>query len=274
MALSHLIPEVWSAQILESFRNATIWAGIVNRQYEGEAKRGNTVHIPGITDVTVKDYKAANRTTTAEAVTDTGIDLLINQEKAFDFYVDDIDKAQAVTSVMDAYTNSAAAGLVTDSDTFLAALAVTGGTAVTPAAEAEDGASAWNTIRDLRKALSKAKVPQDNRVLVVNAEFSALLEENDAKIMSADTSGSTDGLRNAVIGNLLGFTVYNSENLPTTDKPQAVAFHKSALAYASQIEQVEGLRAENKFADRLRGLHVYGGKVIQPTAIAVYTHTA
>lgn len=271
MAFTNFIPKIWSAQILEDFRNTAVFAGIVNRSYEGDARTGNTVHIPGIVDIAVKDYKAANRTTTADDVTDTGVDLLIDQEKSFDFFIDDIDNAQAVTSTMNAYTNSAANGLVEDADKFLAALAVTGGTAVTPGAPATSGDTAWNVIRDLRKALNKAKVPQDSRVLVVNAEFSALLEENDAKIMAADTSGDTAGLRNATLGRLLGFTVYNSENLPQTSKPQVIAMHTSAVAYASQIEKVEPLRAENKFADRLRGLHVYGGKVIRPTAIATYT---
>jgi P22 coat protein - gene protein 5. len=281
VAITKFIPEVWSAKILTTFREKAIFAGLVNRDYQGDVRAGNTVHIPGITDVTIKNYKTGSvsdgaggtlpRTTTAEGISDTGVDLLVDQEKNFDFYVDDIDAAQANTRLMTPYAESAALGLIEDADKFLAALAVTGGTAVTPGAAATDGETAWNVIRDLRKALNKAKVPSGNRLFVANAEFTALLEENDAKLMSANTAGSTAGLQEAALPRILGFDGFNSENLPTTAKPQIIAFHKSALAYVSQIDKTEGMRAENKFADRLRGLHVYGGKVLRPTAIATWT---
>ena len=76
------------------------------------------------------------------------------------------------------------------------------------------------------------------------------------KITNADTLGATEGLREAAIGRLLGFEANVSENLPVADKLQVIAFHRSAIAFVSQIQKTEAMRAENKFADRLRGLHV------------------
>lgn len=281
MAIENFIPEIWSAKILETFRQETIFAGLANTEYQGDATRGNTVHIPGISDVAVHDYKTGAlqdaegnpiaRTTTADAISDTGVDLLIDQEKNFDFYVDDIDNAQSHTSLMTPYANSAAQGLRDDTDTFLANLLFLGGTEATVGAPASDAASAWNVVRDLRKAMNKAKVPSSQRVFVANAEFTALLEENDSKLTAANTSGDTRGLQEAALPRILGFDPFGSENLPTTDKPSIVAWHRSALAYASQVEKTEALRAENKFADRLRGLHVYGGKVVRPTAVFHWT---
>lgn len=271
MAITKVIPKLWSAKILTKFRQEAIFAGLANREYEGEAKKGSTVVIPGIVDVTIKDYKAAGRVTTAEAVTDTAVELVIDQEKVFDFFVDDIDAAQAAPALMAAYTDSAAAGLAEDADSFLAALLVAGGTAVVPGAPATDGKTAWDVIRDLRKALNQAKVPQAGRVFVYNAEFGAMLEESDAKLMKANESASTDGLKEASFGRILGFDSYATENTPNKVKPQIIAWHKSALAYASQIEKTEPMRAENKFADRLRGLHVYGGKVVRPNAVFHWT---
>jgi hypothetical protein len=270
MAIDHFIPEIWNANILENFRQTAIFAGLANREYEGDATKGNTVHITGVVDVEVKDYKAANRTTTADDITDTGIDLLIDQEKNFDFYVDDIDRAQAAGS-LDAYGRSAANGLVTDADQFLAALLIAGGIAVTPGAPATDAASAWNVFRDLRKVLNKNLVPQGSRVACINAEFAALLEEHDSKLMKVNESGTTSGLRDAASGRILGIDVYTSENLPETDKPQIVAWHRPTLAYVSQIQETEALRAQNKFADRLRGLHVYGAKIVRPTSAVHWT---
>lgn len=270
MAISNFIPEIWSSKMLVEFQNTAVWAGLTNREYEGDLRSGNKLHITSPVPITIKDYKAAGRTTTADDITDTGMEIDVDQEKSFDFYVDDIDRAQAAGNLGE-YTTSAADGLVQDSDKFLAALAVTNGTAVTPGAPATDAKSAWNVIRDLRKALNKASVPMEQRVFVANAEFEALLFEHDSKMTNADQSGSTDGLRNASLGNILRFEGYASENLPSTDLPQVVAFHRSALAYVSQIQKTEAMRAENKFADRLRGLHVYGAKVVRPTAIATYT---
>ena len=268
MAITKFIPELWSSQMLVDFREEAVFAGLTNRQYEGNLTAGNKLHIVSPVPVKVKEYKAAGRTTTADDITDTEIELVIDQEKNFDFYVDDIDRAQSA-GALDEYSRSAAHGLVDDADKHLGALAVTNSTAVT--ATVTDAESAWNVLRDLRKALRKAKVPNQNRVFVANAEFEGLLLEYSSKITNADTLGATEGLREAAIGRLLGFDGYVSENLPVTDKPQVVAFHRSAIAFVSQIQKTEAMRAENKFADRLRGLHVYGSKVIRPTAVASFT---
>ncbi|WP_234821651.1 hypothetical protein [Mycobacteroides abscessus] len=61
-----------------------------------------------------------------------------------------------------------------------------------------------------------------------------------------------------------------SNNLPESDSPQAVFFHQRAAAFVSQIDEVEGMRAQDKFADRIRGLHVYGGKVVQAPGVLVF----
>lgn len=272
MAITNFIPEVWSSRLLLNFERDAVFAGVSNREFEGEASKGNTVHIPGIVDVAIKDYKAAGRTTTADAISDTGVDLLIDQEKSFDFFVDDIDRVQAGRS-FDAYTGSASNGLVQDSDKFLAGLAVTGGTVLADATAPTDAASAWSKIEDAANELDLADVPNDQRVLIANPHFTKWLTGYDSKLTSVDTSGDSAGLRRATIGEIAGFRVLKSNNLPGT-KAQFVAFHTSALAYASQISDVEAMRAENKFADRVRGLHVYGGKLVRPTAVRVYTDTS
>lgn len=270
MAIENFIPEIWNAQMLLDFREQAVAANLVNRDYEGDATRGNTVKITTAVNVEVKDYKAAGRTTSADAISDTGQDLLIDQEKAFDFYVDDIDRAQAAGS-MDAYTRSAAEGLAEDADKFILATAVAGADHVLNGSAPETGDATHDVIRDLRKALNKASTPLGSRVLVVNAEFEALLLGADAKLTSADVSGSPAGLRDATLGRLLGFQIVTSENLPETDVPQALAFYQPSVAYVSQIQDTEGMRAQDKFADRMRGLHVYGGKVIRPKGVAVFT---
>lgn len=277
MSVASFIPKIWNAQMLADFREAAIAANLVNRDYQGDARRGNTVTINTAAAVAIKDYKAAGRTTTADPVSATSQDLVIDQEKNFDFLVDDIDRAQAAGS-MDIYTQSAGAGLAEDSDKFLLATATTGAAntlsgdgAATPAA-ITSGDGMFDVVRDMRKTLNKAHVPQGNRVLVLNAEAEALLLEAASKITSVDTSGSPAGLRDATIGRLLGFTIYTSENLPDVSKPTALAWYRPAMAYVSQIQESEALRATDSFSDRLRGLHVYGGKVIKSAGVVAWAN--
>lgn len=270
MAITSFIPEIWNAQLLTDFRQQAVAASLTNREYEGNASAGNLVRINSATAVTINDY-SATRTTSAAAVSTTSQDLLIDQEKSFDFYVDDIDRAQAAGS-MDAYTRSAGEGLAEDADKFILATALTGGTALTDTAPAlTDPDAAFNVIRDMRKAMNKAKVPGANRVLIVNAEFEAVLLGAASKLTSVDVSGSPEGLRNASLGRLLGFDIYTSENLPNVAVAQALAFYRPAVAYVSQVEKTEAMRANDKFADRLRGLHVYGAKVIRPAGVVSWT---
>lgn len=261
MAVTSFIPEIWSAQLLTDFREQSVAAALSNREYEGSASAGNVVKINTASAIAVKDYKAANRTTSADAVSTTSEDLLIDKEKSFDFYVDDIDKAQAAGS-MDAFTRSAGEGLAEDADKFLLGLAVTGAGTALPSANLTP-ATALNVLRDMNKALNKAKVPKSQRVVILNAEFEALLLDADAKLMNVDQSGASETLRNATLGRYLNFTLISSENLPVVDAPQAVGLYTPTLAYVSQVEKTEGMRAQDKFADRLRGLHVYGGKVLR-----------
>ena len=278
MTLTHFIPELWSASILENFRRDTVLVGMANREYEKAFTAGSKIHIPGIVDVKVKDYKTGAvtgtggakvpRTTVPDAVESTGIEIIIDQEKSFDFLVDDIDAAQANQS-LDAYTKSAAAALVEDAETFLTAMLTSRGTAVTGIANPTNWGTAYGAILKLRGKLSAEKVPAMDRVLLINAAFEEFLLSDGSKLTSFDKSNMTDGLREATIGRLLGFDVVTSPWLDNT-KPMAVAFHKPSVAYVSQVEKTESMRAEQTFADRVRGLHVYGGAVLRPKAIQVF----
>lgn len=269
MAFTSFLPQIWNAQLLLDYRENVIAGNLVNRSYEGDATKGNTVKVNSASAVAIKDYKAAARTTSADAIASTSVDLLIDQEKNFDFYVDDIDRAQAAGS-LDAYSVSAAQGLAEDADKFILST-VSGSVTHQTATTITTGDQAMNILRDLRKVMSKNKVPQGQRVAVVNAEFEALLLEAASKITNVDKSGSPAGLREASLGRLLGFDIVTSENLPVVAKPQVLAWYQPAVAFVSQITETEALRANDKFADRIRGLHVYGGKVIKTAGVAAWT---
>ncbi|MGV2384284.1 MAG UNVERIFIED_CONTAM: phage capsid protein [Thermobifida fusca] len=284
MAITNFIPEIWSAAVLEALQEQAVIAPLVNRDYEGEVRRGNKVNITGVVVPTVKDYATGEngnpRTTSAEALSEDADSLTIDQEKAFDFYVDDIDRVQAAGS-FDAWTTAAGRALANDADAFIAARMFLQGTALqtsisdifgTPSVTPGD--AAHRVIRDANKAMNKANIPDGERVAFINAEFEAALLDAESKITSFDTSGDTMGLRNATIGRYLGFRIVRSNLLPVIDAPAAVFVWQPSVAYVSQINETEALRHHEKFADRIRGLHVYGAKVIDvdnyPQGVQVY----
>jgi len=282
MSLTNFIPIVWNSQMLLDFRETAIAANLVNRSYEGDARSGNTVRVNTAGAVAIKDYKAGMisdgatptpgtipRTTTPDAVSSTKADLLIDQEKSFDFLIDDIDRAQAAGSLGE-YTQSAAEGLAEDADKFILSGLSTTNTHLTASA-VNSGDTAFDVIGLLRKTLNKGKVPKGNRVAVINAEFSSQLLKAASRITNVDQSGSPAGLRDGYIGRLLGFDIYESENLPNVAKPQVVAWYKPSYSFVSQIEKTEAMRHDDSFSDRLRGLHVYGGKAFRPTGIVAHT---
>jgi coat protein Gp5 len=274
MAFSEFIPEVWNAEMLLNFHEQVIAAALANRQYEGDLARGNTVHISTAVDVAVKDYKANSRQTSPDSVDLTQLDLVIDQEKSFDFLIDDIDRVQAAGS-MSAYTQSASIAMAEDSDQFLLAQWVGAATEVeTTLSTPTDGDAAFGIVRDLRKHLNKNHIPKSSRYLLCNAEFEGILLDASSKLTNVNTSGDSTALRNGTLGGLLGFQIVATENLPTVNLPQALAVYAPAVAYVSQIEQTEAMRDIDSFSDRMRGLHVYGGKVIRPTGLAVFTATS
>lgn len=275
MAIDNFIPQIWSAAVQMALQETAVLAPVASAAFEGDGSSGNQVKVTGVIPPTITDYAAASRVTNAEDLGDNGDALLINQEKVFDFNVDDIDRVQAAGS-FEGWTTAAGRSLGEDADKYIAARAIAGGTNDTTAIGGAttlntdaDGVKTWNAIRDLRKQMNKAKVPQSQRYLALNAEAEGRLLSSAAKITNVDTSGSPAGLRDAVLGRLLGFTLVNSEQLPVTDYPQMIAFWQPALAYVSQIDKVEAMRSVTKFADRIRGLHVYGAKVLSMYATSV-----
>lgn len=274
MAITSFIPQIWNANLLLKFRQQAIAVALANRQYEGDLVHGNKVEINTAVDIAIKDYATGTsgpRTTAADAVSTTSIELVVDQEKSFDFYVDDIDRVQAAGN-MGAFTTSAGLGMAEDSDKYLLAQWVAADATPTLSAALTTGDQAFDAIRDLRKRLNKAHVPMGSRYILCNAEFEALLLDASSKLTSVNISGTSDALREAALGRLLGFTIVTTENMPDVTNAAALAVYTPAVAYVSQVQETEAMRAQDKFADRLRGLHVYGAKVVRPEGVAYITN--
>jgi N4-gp56 family major capsid protein len=277
--ITNFIPTLWSARLLAALMKALIYAqaGVVNRDYEGEIRQaGDTVKINSIGDVTIKDYTKNTNIDDPEELNDAGQMLTITQQKYFNFAVDDIDKAQAKPSVIEEAMNRSGYGLRDRADQYIAsfytdvASANLIGSDTTPVIPTK--ADAYEYLVDLGVKLTEANVPKEGRFAIVPPWFYGLLQKDD-RFVKAGTSQTDQVLRNGQIGTAAGFTVMESNNVPHTagTKYKIIAGHPMAMSYAEQIVKVEAFRPEKRFSDAVKGLHVYGAKLVRPYAWAVLT---
>lgn len=279
MAVDTFIPEVWAANLMVALKNRHVFAqgGLVNRDYEGEiAQYGDTVHIGSVGKPTIGTYVKNSTTIDPETLSTTDQTLTIDQSKYFAFEVDDIDKSQARNGgeLMTKSMGEAGDGLALTADTFIATLATAGGTALSARAIAAVDA-AFLLLRELRMKLNKANVPTEGRYVVISPEFEALIL-GDNRFIDSSRYGSSTPIMNGEIGRAIGFRILVSNNLPegtAATSPAVsnfvVAGHSMAISFAEQIAKVEAYRPNNSFSDAVKGLHLYGAKVVRPEALVV-----
>jgi N4-gp56 family major capsid protein len=279
MAVDTFIPEIWAAELLTALPKAHVFAqgGLCNTDYEGEiSKQGDTVHINTLGAPTIATYTKNSTVISPETLSTTDQTLVIDQSKYFAFEVDDIDKAQSANggSLLTKAAALAADGLAQTTDSYIATLASTGGTVLT-AQDVATADAAFLLLRNLRLKLDKASVPTAGRWIVVSPEFYALIL-GDARFTDASKYGSNTPIMNGEIGQALGFRILMSVNLPagTAGTPPEVsnfviAGHPMAISYAEQINSVEAYRPESAFSDAVKGLHLYGAKVVRGEALVV-----
>jgi hypothetical protein len=268
MAIDNFIPEVWAAGVTQSFIANQVVIPTLNNAFTGDVVAGNKVHIINATTPTIADY-SATRTITAEALADTEVLLEIDQEKAFSVNVDDVDRVQA-SSEFAPWVDSAGRALAEDAEDYLLnEVMLVGAQNANPTDIVVDSAEdALTAVRTMRTLMGKAKVPAAGRYLVVSPDFADFLIQG---LDDVSVAGQDSELRNGVIGRLYGFTVLESPLLDYDGNTNgAIAYHESMVAFVNQIQSLESLRNPTKFADIVRGLNVYGGKVLKNEAVYRY----
>jgi N4-gp56 family major capsid protein len=268
MAISNMLPQIWSARILAKLEKNLVFAqpGVVNRDYEGDIRAdGDKVHIHSFNDLTIGTYTKNSTTITYEQLTDTRVTLLIDQSKYFAFQVDDVDTAQMRPELIDAASDRAAYQLAEVADSYVAGL-YSGASTSSPDNTIETSqftaSNVYQKFVDLSVLMDQVNLPSDGRYVVVPPWVKGLLLQNSTFV----TASQPSVVLNGQVGQIAGLNILVSNNVKTTGTSPVVshmmAGHPSALAYAEQIVNVEGLRLEGSFADAVRGLHLYGGKVL------------
>ena len=277
MAVTGFIPKLWSARLLNALDKSHVFANVVNRDYEGEIKKmGDTVHINTIGAVTIGTYtQNTDFTSGPETLATTDQTLTIDQAKYFNFQVDDIDAAQAAGDIMDKAMTRAAYGLADASDKYIAGIlagAADASNTVSTSAVALTSSNVYENVVKMRTILDKANVPTAGRWLVIPPEMYALILLDD-RFVKTGGEMAEGILRTGLVAQAAGFDIYLSNNCVSvnsnsTDTYTIVGGVDSAATYAEQIVSTEAYRPEKRFADAVKGLHVYGAKVVDKAQIA------
>lgn len=247
---------------------------IANRDYEGEIlNAGDTVRITSISDPTIGTYTPNSTSITPEKLTTAQRTLVIDQAKYFAIAVDDVDARQVAGAMLPTAVGRAAYGFADLVDQYIAAFyssvpaASDLGTVSVVTATPEDAYD--DVLIPLSVKLSEANVPMAGRWVVIPPWLHGRLQRDD-RFVRADASGSTETLRNGMIGRAAGFTLFESNNVVNSsgDDYEVIAGGPGAISFAQQIRKMEAYRPEASFEDAVKGLHLWGAKVIRPELLA------
>ena len=289
---SYWVPEIFSQKVQVAFRKAAVCEAITNTDYFGDISGyGDTVNIIKEPQISVSDYiretdTAAGRT----SLTDEELVLVVDQAKYFRFEVDDLESRFSHVNWQALASDNAAYQLKDAYDTNVFAAMVAGATTNTYGTSGAPIDTGFGTteidpldvLARLARQLDDNNVPEENRFVVANPIFYEELAKTSSKLMSVDYNQGDGGLRNGLVasGKLRGFSLYKSNNLATTAGTgsfsgtslyNCLAGHMSAVASASALSQTESFRAHDAFADVVRGMLVWGRKVLRPEALALGT---
>ena len=292
---SFFLPKVYSKQVLNFFRKASVAEAITNTDYAGEiAAFGDTVRIIKEPTISVDQYERG-QAITATKLTDAEITLIIDIANAFKFIVDDIETNMSHVNFRDVATSSAAYALRDAFDSGVIATMFSGVSASSPnhilgsdnatdlAAGTFDGTGNLDigfagsehdpidVLGHMARLLDEQNVPEEGRWFLASPDFYEVLASSSSKLLSVDYNAGQGSIRNGLVssGLLRGFNMYKSNNIADTTNAagKCIAGHISSTATAQTITNTEVLRDPDSFGDIVRGLHVYGAKVLRGEAL-------
>lgn len=274
MAISSFIPEVWSARLLDSLHGQLVFGGLCNRWYEGEIRQwGDTVHINSLQDITVRTYTPGEDIEDPEQLSGSGTTLTIDHAVYCNFFLSDVDAAQARADVMDAAMRGAARRLAEDTENYLLGV-IRQGAGITGTVAA--GADLYEAILAIKTAMDLRHVPRHGRSLVVPPTVEAELLK-DGRFETAGGALAEHALADGSVARAAGFDIYVSTDL--TDElvaltDELVALTEEGVTFAQQIAGMEAYRREKGFDDGVKALSLCGAKVLQPDCVAVWNVSA
>ena len=292
---NNFMPEVYSKKVLNFFRKASVAEAITNTDYAGEISAfGDSVKIIKEPVITVDQYERGG-SVTATTLTDNEVTLVVDTANAFKFIVDDIETSMSHVNFKEVASSSAAYALRDAFDTGVIAKMFAGVPASSPnhilgsdsatdlAAGTFDGTGNLDigydsgehdpidVLSHMARLLDEQNVPEEGRWFLANPEFYEQLVKSSSKLISVDFNAGQGSIRNGLVssGKLRGFDMYKTNNIAATTNAagKCLAGHISSTCTAQTIINTEVVRDTASFGDIVRGLHVYGAKVLRPEAL-------
>ena len=292
---SFFLPSVYSKKVLNFFRKASVVEAITNTDYAGEISAyGDSVKIIKEPVISVYDYTRGSDTTQTK-LTDQELTLVVDSAKAFKFIVDDIETNMSHVNFKEVASSSAAYALRDSYDAAVIATMFSGVSSSSPdhvlgadnatdlAAGTFDGTGNLDigfgssehdpidVMARMARLLDEQNVPEEGRWFVASPDFYEQLGQASSKLLSVDFNAGQGSIRNGLVssGKLRGFDMYKSNNIASTSNAagKCLGGHISSTATANTILSTEVLRDPTSFGDIVRGLHVYGAKVLRSEAL-------
>ena len=291
---SFFLPSIYSKKVLNFFRKSSVVEAITNTDYSGEISAyGDSVKIIKEPVISVSDYTRGSDTT-ATKLTDQELTMVVDSAKAFKFIVDDIETKMSHVNFKEVASSSAAYALKDSFDAAVIANMFSGLSASSPdhvlgadnatalGANVYDGTGSvdigltsetdpLNLMARMARLLDEQDVPEEGRWFVAGPDFYEQLGQSSSKLLSVDFNAGQGSIRNGLVssGKLRGFDMYKSNNIAATSNAtgKVLAGHISSTATAQTIISTEVLRDPSSFGDIVRGLHVYGSKVLRDEAL-------
>ena len=270
---------IWSASILRSLDKITSLRNHCNFQYEKDSKNAKEVKILSVNRPTIRTY-VPGAALTRESASDSSQTLMLNQYRYFNFEVEDIVKAQSVPGLMEALTDEAGKGLALEGDMYVAQIVkedVEGAKTVSMSSSVitRSATNAMSSVEDGFAALyaNDCKVSDTFYLELAPKVFTTYRQQ-----LTELSTNNPEILKKGAVGKINNAYVCIENCLPTGKKASGsttddvhynILRTDKAIAFAEQIDKVEHYRPEDAFTDAVKGLYVFGAKIIRPKEIYV-----
>lgn len=264
MSVQQFIPTLWSGTMLKERDRKHVAIDSCNRDYEGEIKqKGDKVKILGIGDITVGNYTKNNFVAglNLQTLDDESTMIEITEAKYFNFAVDDVDKAQVNQKLMKEAMRKSGLALNNEADKFIFSKYTDAGILVTEAALTS--ANITSVMTKALRLLYTNDVPEGTDIVF---EVSPFIYEKLVLAKIVKDTNNSEVLNNGKVGRYLNVDIKLSNNVVQSgNQSHCLMRTKEAVSYAEQIREVEAYRlGKEGFGDAVKGLMLYGAKVVKP----------
>lgn len=272
MSVNHFIQTIWSKKIQDDLEEKCKLVKDCTRTYEGDCTYAQTVKILAVGDPTIAPY--VGKDINIEEMSDSSQDLVIDVQNYFAFEVKDVDKAQSVPGLPEKYQQKAMRKLALKREKFIGAL-VAGKAQATVDEEAKNSTykeGAKNVITATNKTQAAIKIAideaivtlrennfDDNGVVEIGPRNYGLFKNELIELKTAND----ELIKRGVVGTYDGYEVKSTNNVYKDDNYEyCIVRSKDAIAFAGQINEVKAGEMEKRFSDYIKGLDVFGAKII------------